>query len=321
MSTPPPGRGKEQKTFGWFEILSSAEERVNFLLEPYIPVEGIVFLHGKPSLGKSPLVWWMGLSIASGRPFLGLQTRQGTVVYIEVDGPPVLVRPRLRLLQDAFPDDVPFHTSFLHPGFDVLRPTAAVQEELALLRGLEPSLVIVNTLRKTFPLSANESEVPSLVYGAFQRYFPGSAILLVGHDRKATADDQTLPGEESHSGSQAWRNDAQVVLHLVKQGGRPSVIRLDHTKSQVSELYPPMMLKLGEDGSHLSLLGEATLQETLDALSMMEPGLSRQEQDLRLAEMWGCSERTARRRRVLVGEMATKEILSQRPVGFRKSTT
>lgn len=315
MSTPPPpSKPKEQKTFGWHEILSSAEERVEFLLEPYIPIQGVVFLHGKPSLGKSPLAWAMGLAIASGRPFLGLPVRQGTVAYLEVDGPPVLVRPRLRLLQDEYPEDVPFFTSLLHPGLDILRPTASAAEELALVRELQPALVIVNTLRKCFVANANDSEVPSQVYGAFQRHFPGSAILIVGHDRKATADDQSLPGEESHSGSQAWRNDAQVVLHLVKQGGQPNVIRLDHTKSQVSELHPPMVLKLGEDGSHLGLLKEATLQETLDALAMMEPGLPSKAQDLRLAELWSCSERTARRRRTLA--LATA---GQPPVASRKS--
>lgn len=282
----------------WQSTLSSTEEKVEFLLEPYIPVAGVVFLHGKPSLGKSPTVWLMGLSIAAGRPFLGLPTKGAPVLYIEVDGPPLLVRPRLRLLGDEFQDGaIPFFTLYMHPGFDILGPRPRVAIALQEAAKLQPGLVIVNTLRKVYTADANESQVPSQVYGALQRFFPHSTILLVGHDRKAT-QDTGLPEEENHSGSQAWRNDAQVVLHLVKHGREPGIIRLNHTKSQVSELHAPLLMKLSEDGSHLGGLHEMTIRQTLDILASLPSGLSIKEQDIEIAKALGCSERTAQRRRL-----------------------
>src|SRR5580700_4312491 len=49
-----------------------------------IPKRAISFLIGDSGLGKSPLAYQLGLSVAAGIPFLaGMETQRGPVVYLD----------------------------------------------------------------------------------------------------------------------------------------------------------------------------------------------------------------------------------------------
>jgi hypothetical protein len=274
-----------------------------FLIEPYIAEEGVTILYGKSSLGKSPLAWALGLGLAAGVPMFGLGvSRSAPVYYIEVDAPGRLVRPRLKLLSDQFPPDIPFYADWLQGRVDVLSPSLWLLKHFEGIQARRaPRLVIVNTLRKVFKASANDSEVPSKVYDAFRAFFPLAAILFIHHDKKSAAP-QFKTGEDSEdlSGSLAWLNDAQVGLHLRKNGPTPGLLRLDHTKSNVSELHPPLILELFSDGSHLSLHREKALAEAAAILALLDHTQPARQLDQQLAAQLGCSEATARRRRLEV---------------------
>jgi len=280
----------------WSELLEEEDKPISFLLHPYIASHSITLLHARKGQGKSPLTWNWGLSIASGKDWCGLPTQRGRVLYIEVDTPRVVVKPRLRFLEAEYPRDIPFRIEFLEGGIDILNPRASLLRDMKTWAAEEPDLVIVNTLRKVFAASANDSEVPSRVYGAFQHIFPTSALLFVHHDRKRPREgegDRETEGEDL-SGSLAWKNDAQVSLHLRKWGKKPGVVVLDHTGSQASELHPPLILRVGEDGSHVSPLREESLSEVRRILALVPPGTGAREMDRMVAEALGCSERTAR---------------------------
>lgn len=253
-------------------------------------------MHGRKSLGKSPIGWNIGLSVAAGLPWCGLPTATGgaPVLYIEVDTPSVVVLPRLKALEGDFPRGIPFHLRFFEGGIDILNPSQTVVAALAGdAERIKPALVVVNTLRKVFTASANDSEVPSRVYGAFQRMFPGAALLFVHHDRKLQRDATGEMEREDLSGSLAWANDAQVVLHLLRHGRTPGMIRLDHTGSQASELHAPLILRLDGDGSHLHANMEDTLRQVRLLLAAADITSAR-EKDRVIAEALGCSERHAR---------------------------
>jgi hypothetical protein len=64
--------------------LPSAEE-VEWLWDQRIPRASVSLLGGAPGVGKSALAFALGLSVATGRPFLGYDVAQGPVLYFDVD--------------------------------------------------------------------------------------------------------------------------------------------------------------------------------------------------------------------------------------------
>src|SRR5262245_40459577 len=82
------------------DFLSSPDPAPDFLINPYLPRGGLVYLHGATSIGKSPLLWEIARCLSLGLPFFGHETIQGTVLFIEGDGPLDLLKPRLRLLPE-----------------------------------------------------------------------------------------------------------------------------------------------------------------------------------------------------------------------------
>jgi hypothetical protein len=247
------------------DLLAEPETAIQWVIDPYIPACGIILLYGKYSTGKSPLTWHMGQSVSAGVPFFGCPTTQGPVLYIELDSPKRLVKPRLQKL--AFVPDS-FWWLDLYPGIDLLRPTPELVSVLKHANAtIKPILVIINTLRKIHTLSDKDSEVPSRVYQALHRFFPKSAILVTHHDKKTYKHkDIETDEDEAFSGSQAWLNDAQVGLHLVTADRDERTVRLVHTKSQVSELVPSLHLRLSADGTNLVESGRSAIWQLWNQL-------------------------------------------------------
>ena len=231
------------------EALTAFTDQPRWLIEPYIPAQGIVLLHGKFSLGKSPLIWRVAQCVSEGCDFFGHPLQQtGPVLYIEIDEPLRLTVERLKLLNPR-PSQV--MVVGINP-FSILNQLPDDHARLTDLNAtLHPILVIVNTLRKSHHLDDKDSATPSLVYGAFRRYFPDACLLFVHHDRKSFTDpagDRLPADDEDFSGSQAWMNDAQIGLHLSTSHRRTGLVTLEMTKSQLSALADPLKLKLAADG-------------------------------------------------------------------------
>ncbi len=274
----------------WSDLKEAEVKEPPFLCYPIVPEGGIVLLHGKWSTGKSPLGWHLAAAIGEGKDFFGLQTRKARVLYIEVDTPMLLVKDRT----DKLPPAKNVWFVFM-PQFNAVLPSPAELEFFGGIREhIAPEFVVINTLRKVHQLDDVKSTTPSMVYGAFQKLFPGAALMFVHHDKKDNPDPKArYKGDEAFSGSQHWADDAQICLHLVKHG--KGVLRLDHTKSQVSKLVPPIMLELDDDGSHLRPYGDSKKQKTQEWLALPEvASLTAREQDRQLAELLRLSERSAR---------------------------
>ena len=176
------------------------------------------------------------------------------MVYIDVDTPRSLIKSRIRGIPVAHGVWWAFPGAF---------PPNNVLDEYA--RRVNPNLVIINTLRKVHQGSDIESSSATAVYGRFQRLFPEAALVFVHHDRKDSTNPQVRANEdESFAGTQAWINDAQVALHVVRHG---TSFTVKHTKSQVSELTEPFSFQLNELGHVVSTISERLLAlwPTLDS--------------------------------------------------------
>jgi hypothetical protein len=271
------------------------------LLNPYIPKEGKVLLFGTTSIGKSPLMWTMAFCVAEGVPFFGLPVQQTNVLFIELDSSRVGTKRRLKKRPELATENVGF--IFL-PGLNIPNVDKKHFEEIqAGLRDLDPGLIIVNSLRKCHSLDDKDSATTKIVYEWFDRVFPGRAVLICHHERKSPVNAKDREGgvdRENFSGSAAWSNDAQVTLHLRSHGGdKKANLALWHVKSQETEMYQPLPLKLHRDGTRLS----CHLFEECEQIRMMlqdYPSLTAKAKDYKIAGMLDCSVRTARRRRALV---------------------
>jgi len=266
-----------------------------FLVDPYVPTGGVVFFHGKSSIGKSPLTWELARCVAAGSPFLGCPTRQGHVLYLDVDTPEHQIQKRVKLLPQPLPAE--WYFEFASP-FNVLQ----VPDSLAIKRlreaheKVKPALVIVNTLRKVHYADDKESNIPMRVYGAFASIFPGAALWFTHHDKKD--GDPTVPrnADEEFSGTQAWLNDATVGMHLRKNGPQKGLLRLDHTKSQVSDLRKPVTLLLDEDGTNVTVNSVDRDTKIRAAWDLLEDSkLTFREKEAQLATLFAVSPRTISR--------------------------
>ena len=240
----------------WKELLAKPVESVPFLVDPLVPRGGVVLFYGKTSIGKTPFTWELVRCLATGDQFFGHLVTPCRVLYIEVDTPELLVQTRMLEAGLVATDNVWFE--FAGP-FNILKPIDPVTARLAAVsREIQPEAVIVNTLRKVYAGEDISSETPKSVYGAFMRMFPGAALVFAHHERKSRsgAEDAFVDQREDFAGSAAWLNDAQVGLQLIRNPKRPEkpepgalYLRLDHVKSQVSELEDPLHLILRE-GAH-----------------------------------------------------------------------
>jgi hypothetical protein len=245
----------------WNDLLAEPRDVIPFLVDPYVPRGGTVLFYGKTSIGKSPLTWELARCVGSGSTFFGHQTQQGRVLYLETDTPKILVRERLRDAGLLEAENVWWE--FAEP-FNVLRSDDPVVPRLmAAYADVRPDLLIVNTLRKVYTGDDINSEIPTRVYKAFGRLFPGVAIWYTHHQRKTRGglDDANVDEREDFAGSAAWLNDVQVGLQLIQdpkpKDAEPGAlyVRLAHGKSQVSERLAPIHLMLRE-GAHWTVASD-----------------------------------------------------------------
>lgn len=250
-----------------------------YLVEPYVPRQGLVFFHGKKGLGKSPLTWALAQAVASGTPFLGLPTIQGRVLYIEVDTPALhLIQQRIAKMPLPLAQEWVF---YLGAPLDVLN---SQDVGLATLRTVSKTrgpfdLVIVNTLRKVHRADDKEGHVPSQVYAAFHALFPSAALWFTHHDKKTGDPTVHRPSEEEFSGNLAWVNDATVGLHLVRGGAvEEGILRLEHTHNQVGPTLPPLLIHLDVDGTTIQRYHDKKAETIAEVLRTLDPNLPKRQQ-------------------------------------------
>lgn len=274
------------------DVLEQFKDKPHWLVDGLIPASGVVLLHGRFSLGKSPFCWHLCQCISENMDFFGHSIDgAGSILWIEVDEPLLVSRERLEKLD-------PLPTRLFIVGsqpFNIVKPLPDDIKRLAdTYSKVNPKLVIVNTLRNTHNLDDKDSATPVAVYAAFRRLFPDSVILFVHHDRKQARDPEgnLIPdGAEAFSGSQAWKNHATIALHMTSTG--KSQVQVEVDKSQVGPTGESLTLKLADDGVTWLDTGAVMVKE---AFSKLDPSLSKMERYEIIAKGCGVSVRTVTRR-------------------------
>lgn len=178
-----------------------------------ILAKGLVILSAKSKLGKSWLALDLALCVASGCDFLGFNTTQGKVLYIDLENTPSLSQSRMRTLLNG--NDAPEDFEILN---DFSTMNDYFEEDLCdLLSKKKYSLVIVDVLQKVKKqkkLGQTDYEADYQTMTTLKKIADkfNIALVLVHHNRKMTNDAdpfENLLGSTALMGA----SDEVIVLH------------------------------------------------------------------------------------------------------------
>ena len=196
------------------ELLDAEDEALDWLVHDLLPVGGTSLLIGTPKSGKSSLARTIASKVATGRPWLGRETKAGSVLYVALDERRATVREHVRALATACAGhDTATLCERLHVAFGP-RPADPVPALAALLEGIDPApvLVVIDTLMKALPFEdANDyglsGESMAQVTALAER--TRAHFLLVHHQRKDATDPTTAA-----LGSTRLAADVDVIVSL-----------------------------------------------------------------------------------------------------------
>jgi hypothetical protein len=284
------GELRTESVAGRFRLLTVREllalPAPAWLLDRYLPVNGLSVLYGAPGSGKSFLALAWAMSIAAGRPWIDHPTQPGTVVYVAAEGSSGLGQ-RVSAYADSHelvgPDGIHFVREPVN-----LRESRDVDAFLAGVAPLKPQFITCDTLARCMEGSdENSSEDMGRVVGSVDRIrrVTGAHVLLVHHAGWST--------NERPRGHSSLVGAADAVFLLQNDAG---VLTLEFSKPHKdAPPVEPLQLRLVAAGSScviepqdsLSAIGalEKMQRVALEALDAIDAGDGATHSDWKAAAM------------------------------------
>ncbi len=243
---PPKHEVRKLEVYRASELYGQRIEKPPTIVQGMIPA-GLTILAGAPKRGKSWLALLLGICVASGQPFLGMQTSAGYVLYLDLESRRYRVQERLdKLMAGPAPEKLEIcHVADRLDGdlVEQLRMWCADREN--------PALIIIDTLGRVKPGSKrgeNAYEGDTRILGGLQGFALEKkiAIVVVHHLRKSAGETDDF---EKVSGSMGITGAADSVMLIKgKRGDKES------TLSVVSRDFEPIDLVIALNGGRWSLL-------------------------------------------------------------------
>ena len=217
-----------------------------WLLAHHIPENSLVVLYGPPGAGKSFLALAWGMAIATGMPWLGCETKRGTVIYVAAEGGSGLGQ-RVQAYQNAHAIAGPVDLLFVRESVSLLEGgdvgalladvDAWIDAHGTPARGIPewPGLFIVDTMARCMAGGdENGAQDVGRVIAATDRirHSTGAPVLLVHHTGKDGLQER---------GSSALRGAADAMFSLKNDEG---TLTLECTKQKDAPAIEPRRLKL-----------------------------------------------------------------------------
>ena len=255
------------KIYGPDEFLNLQPPSSIYLVNPIVPLGGIVFVYGKSGVGKSPLSWVLADAVAKGQDFLGMVTNGAApALYVDVDTRWWTIQDRWRQAgyQPAFDIAVGDAFDCLASSWEYSDAKNKFKERQAEKKY---KLVIISTLAKIHSFSFSDPNAPALVYSRWQEVFGEEcAIVFIHHDKKSTVggaeneDSLYHTRRESFSGNQQWLDHCTVAIHLTRRGGDYK-FTMEQVKDQGSKKVEALKLVLNDNGVGVRVEAEATTEK------------------------------------------------------------
>jgi hypothetical protein len=199
----------------------------NGVVAGFLPRRAVSFLIGDSGIGKSPLAYQLGLSVAAGVPFLGMETESGLVIMGDYENG---MEESLNLSEQVarflgiakVPDN-----------FVVWSPDYSGGDSVDIQRICEsapqkPRLIIVDSLRSHDAYFEKHEHAAERMNQLNKiAYKSGAAILVIHHTRKPLRE-HPAPALDS--------DDTRVMQWLKETAGGGSLINQSHTRIAVDSL-------------------------------------------------------------------------------------
>lgn len=235
------GKGISQARFElkrrWGVLSSSDAEKVDpknvdYLVEDIVPRQILGVLAGDSGLGKSSLLYQLGLCVASGTDFLGRRVKRGRVLYLDYENGAGEARRIIEGILTSLRLEEPAE-SFLYWTQD--RMTSRWSQRSGpykIIQDFRPDLVIIDSLSAFDPrmeeTNSNANRTVAALRGVSRDY--GCAVLLTHHLAKPQKGRESEPLETCDlnrwffrtRGASALINSTDVRLGVAKPSRRPA---------------------------------------------------------------------------------------------------
>ena len=205
--------------------------------------KGLHILAGSPKVGKSWLALWLAVTVAKGEPVWGMNTRQGTTLYLCLEDSVLRIQNRLFEITEEAPPSVHFCTECAPIG-------QGLEEQIESFVSEHPGtvLIIIDTLQIIRPVHdatyANDYRDLSVLKRLADKH--GIAILLIHHLRKEKAEDvfHRISGTTAISGAvdssftlvEEWRGSSRAKLTCIGRDIEFRELELERNGDNVWEL-------------------------------------------------------------------------------------
>jgi len=210
----------------------------SWLIDGIIPKGGVVGLYGPPGTYKTFIAMDMALSVASGTPWQGHDTKKGFVGYIAAEGGTGITI-RIAAWHQArsiaeHRTDIGWLTEPL-PIYAESDDLSEVIRRMAVDLERTPVLIVIDTLARCFDGDENQQEDMGRFIGGVDRLRKefGATVLVVHHTR--------LDGQRER-GNTAFRGAADTML-AVGVGEKHGDIRLTCSKQKDAEEFAELAFR------------------------------------------------------------------------------
>lgn len=219
----------------------------NFLVENWLPSTGLAVVHGHPGCGKTFFTTSIGLHIATGQPWFGLDVEQGGVVYVVAEGARGFRNRIEAFRRENGVEDAPFF--MISSVIDLCAPDADVLKLIAAVAAIERKhlmrirMVVIDTLSRTFG-SGSENGEDMVAYlnncALVAEYIDG--LTLIVHHRPKDAETTDPRGHGSIRG-----NVDAVILIEGGETKKATLQKLRDGEAGLVTLFRLRTVELGRD--------------------------------------------------------------------------
>ena len=251
----PVGAGHRLQPVSVAELAQREPRRAPAIVEGYAYEHAITDLAAHPKMGKTTFLGALAVAVCRGQPFLGLETRQGMVLYLSEETPRTFLSAMYRV---GAAQEESLLAVFRHDAFGLEWPEVCAQVA-DLCRQYGVVLVIVDTLSDWANIRGDEENSAGAALKAIQPLrdlaeLPNLAVIVARHERKSGGEvGQAARGSSQFTGA------VDVVVSLRR--GATSAQRRLLALSRFDDTPDDLVVEL-IDGRFKSLGGGGALRYT-----------------------------------------------------------